>query len=233
MRAASHIDFRTAVKMSQQASAISGYPTLKPLPGYQSQIVDECRSYTSSPDPNMGCFTPNMEDHSFSVSRGMTPQTPEQFAYHEPFPMDDALGQYSVSHTWSDDNLMPIGLGFDTMPNGLPLDMWSTPEPEIVPQMDQMNIWAQQSLMTPPPQFSRETTPYTNVLPSLSPSNCSVEDFGSSHVPQEDWSNCHSDSGHINMNNMITSAPYVPNMKFIPRAAPIWEDVYMAAPLPY
>jgi hypothetical protein len=236
MRAASHIDFRTAVKMSQQqTSAISGYPTLTPLPTYQSQVVDECYSYTSSPDPSMGSFTPNMDDHSFPISRGMTPQTPELLAYHEPFAMDDPLDQYSLSQAWSDDNLMPIGLGFDTqMPNGLPLDMWSTPEPDVIPQMNQANLWAQQSLLSPPPQFSRETTPHTKVLPSLSANDCSVDDFGSSRVVQDDWSSCHSNAGgHINMNNLITSAPYVPNMKSIPSNAPLWEDVYMATPAPY
>jgi hypothetical protein len=232
MRAASHIDFRTAVKMSQQqASAISGYPTLSPLPTYQSQAVDECYSYTSSPDPSMGAFTPNLDDHSFPVSRGMTPQTPEPFVYHEPFAMDDPLDRYNLTQTWADDNLMPIGLGFDIqMPNGMPMDMWSTPEPEVISHANQTNLWVQQSLLSPPQQFSRETTPN---LPPPAASECSVDGFGSSRIPQDEWPNYHSNSGHINMNNLITSAPYVPNMKSIPGSAPVWEDVYLATPAPY
>lgn len=238
MRAASHIDFRTAVKMSQQqqASSISGYPTLTPLPTYQSQLADDCYSYTSSPDPSMGAFTPNLDDHSFPVSRGMTPQTPDPFAYHEPFAMDDPLDQYNLSQTWSDDNLVPIGLGFDTqVPHNMPMDMWTTPEPESIPQMDQMNLWAQQqSLLSPPQQpFSREPTPHTQRLPALSTSECSVDDFSAPRAVHDSWAACHAASGHINMNNMITSAPYAPNMKCTPNHAPVWEDVFMAAPAPY
>src|SRR5690348_7059048 len=75
MRAPSHIDFRTAVKMSQQAAIMSGVSELTPLPTYQNQIVDECYSYTPTPEPELR-YTPEIEQDGFPFPRGATPQTP-------------------------------------------------------------------------------------------------------------------------------------------------------------
>jgi hypothetical protein len=255
MRAPSHIDFRTAVKMSQQAAFISGVPKLTPLPNYQSQIVDECYSYTSSPEPDLTRFTPELESNGFPFSRGATPQTPnEPFGYHEYLPMVDDL-DYLDCPPWSGDGLVPIGLGFAEL--DMSMSNWTTPEPEEVAQIEQSNMFAQApeyaSSMQMQGRFEASSSsvleedwtalqtlahnnvvPHTRAVPSLCLSDGSSDDSVSSGVlMQGEWTQPQPHNTHINMGNMITSAPYVPKMQVIPSNAPVWEDVFMAGPTPY
>jgi hypothetical protein len=246
MRAPSHIDFRTAVKMSQQAALISGMPKLTPLPTYQSQIVDECYSYTSSPEPDLCRFTPDLEQDYFSFSRGTTPQTPsEPFNYHNPIPSIDNL-DYLDCQSWPTENLTPVGLGFD-----MPVENWSTtstPEPELIPHLDNTQTYPPdftsplqiQGSFDPSPSLSQSEwssfpsgvhsnlVPDMGALPSLSYNDDSGDESFSSCssgvVPQGEWTDF---QPHVNMANMVTSAPYVPKMQAMPQAVPVWEDVFM------
>lgn len=255
MRAPSHIDFRTAVKMSQQAAFTSGAPKLTPLPSYQSQIVDECYSYTSSPEPEL-LFTPELESNGFAFSRGATPQTPtEPFGYHDPLPIVDDL-DYLNCQSWSKERLVPVGLGFADFE--MPMQSWLTPEPEDIPPMEQMDVFAQNADFMSPVQMQgsfdaasntlledwsafqtpegNNNVPHAGAASSLLLSDSSSEgSMSSGLVTQGEWSPLQSQvpNTHINVSNMFTSAPYVPKMQTIPSNAPVWEDVFMSGSMSY
>lgn len=235
MRAPSHIDFRTAVKMSQQAAIISGVPKLTPLPTYQSQIVDECYSYTPSPEPELR-YTPDIGQDGFPFSRGATPQTPlDPFGYDEPLPSVDSL-EYLDGQSWSRDSLVPAGLGFDDMDMSMADDSWTTPEPC---GMAQANMFAQSLEM----QGSFDAPLHADwsafhilaqddSVPALKAVSNSLD---SGIVMQSEWTQP-PPSRHdvfVDMGNMITSAPYAPKMQTTPSNAPVWEDVFMPSSIPY
>lgn len=232
MRAASHIDFRTAVKMSQQGSGISGYPMLTPLPTYASQIVDECYSYSSSPEQNLSGFTDAMDANNFHNSGRLTPQTPEPIIYHEPVSMGDNLDPYMNSQPWSEDALASVGLGFESdLTSMLPTDMWSAPEAEMIP-MAHMS-WPQPGLNMSPQHMAVDLASHTRGVPSLTTSECSVEDFNSISTNPDEWPIYHATTPQLNMINMVTSAPFMQDMNALQSHAPIWEDVYMPGHSPY
>jgi hypothetical protein len=150
MRAASHIDFRTAVKMSQQASACSGFPSLTPLPTYASQVVDECYSYPANPDRDIPGYTSDMETNGMPISGRFTPQTPDSIVNHEPLAMDDIAEAWMMTQPCADDSLASIGLGFENDMTGLlPAELWSQAGHAHSAPITQIP-WAQSSLSVSP-----------------------------------------------------------------------------------
>ena len=253
MRAPSHIDFRTAVKMSQQAAIMSGVPKLTPLPTYQSQIVDECWDYTPSPEPELR-FTPEMEQDGFPFSRGATPQTPsDPFGCHEPLPILDGM-DYLDCQPWSNEGLVPVGLGFAGMDTAIATDTWmtpTTPEPE---DMVQANMFAQSSDFPSATQMQgsfdgslstvredwcgfQTSMPDELVTDANANANANAKvmegSMDSGIVMQGEWLHGQSSHGYVDMSNMVTSAPYVPKMQGIPNNAPMWEDVFMPSSVVY
>ena len=222
MRAASQMDFHTAAKLAQQPTNFSNFNMLTPLPTYTPQIIDECYGYSSSPEQGMGPFPQSGEKNNGFISSGrsMTPQTPDSFVYHEPLTVSDSF-DYMNTQAWADDGSMPIGLGFDGDISGIiPDNMWSTPEPETMTPMNvcdspaTMNMWAHPS-MSVSPQLPMGMPPHSKAVPSLSLSECSVEEFSSpNNLPQE-WTTFQPHSNH-GMGNMMSKAPQ-----------PIWEDLIM------
>ncbi|KAF1923293.1 uncharacterized protein M421DRAFT_9803 [Didymella exigua CBS 183.55] len=238
MRAPSHIDFRTAVKMSQQTAIISGVPKLMPLPSYQSQIIDECYSYIPSPEPELR-YTPDIEQDGFPCSRGGTPQTPiDTFGFNDPFPFIENL-EYLDGQPWSGDGLVPVGLGFEDMQMLMPDDSWTTPEPG---QVAQANMFAQNpemqdsfdtSLDTLSADWSVFRMPTQD--DSVPPSKDVNTGLDSGIVMQGEWTQPPPprQDTFVDMGNLITSAPYVPKMQVIPGHAPVWEDVFMPSSTSY
>lgn len=248
MRAPSHIDFRTAVKMSQQAAAMSGVPKLTPLPTYHSQIVDECYSYTPSPEPDLR-YTPEIEQDAFAFSRGGTPQTPpEPFGCSDPLPAIDDIS-YLDCQPWSGDNLVPVGLGFVDMDMSMASDSWMTPTPEPEDMTRVTSLFAQHtssshntSAFDPSIQPAWSTFPlppsqqqqHHHQQQDSSPESKALDLIDSGIVMQAEWpAQPVRQDLFVDMGNMITSAPYVPKMQSIPGSAPVWEDVFMPSSIPY
>jgi hypothetical protein len=233
MRAASHIDFRTAVKMSQQASACSGFPMLTPLPTYNSQISDECYSYTSNADQDLPGYSRNVEPNSFALSGRLTPETPESLVYHEPLSIGDMADQWMAPESWSEDSLASVGLGFGgDMTAMLPTELWPSPEQTHSASLSQAS-WYPSSLSESPQHMSSEPVPDARSVPSLSISECSAEDFNNSGAFHEDWANCQQTTPQFDMTDMTTSAPYAHALNTIPSTTPSWEDVYMSGSVRY
>jgi hypothetical protein len=247
MRAPSHIDFRTAVKMSQQAAIMSGVPKLTPLPTYQNQIVDECYTYPPTSEPELR-YTPEMEQDGFPFSRGATPQTPAgPTGNDDSLPMIDDMS-YLDCQPWAGEGLVPVGLGFGDIDMALPDDSWMTPEPE---DMLQTNYFAQNTGLIPVyhPRSTFDTS--LGISKDWSAPQIPVRDetmsdekafdggldngFDSGIVMQGEWAQAMPprQDMFIDMGNMITSAPYVPKMQAIPSNAPIWEDVFMPSSIPF
>lgn len=225
------MDFHTAVKLGQQQSNFSGFPMLTPLQTYTPQIVDECYSYSSSPEPSMGAFSQPMEKSAFLSSGRLTPQTPDTFAYHEPLSIADPFDQYMDTQAWTDDGSIPIGLGFEgDMPGMLPADMWATPEPEGVIPMGlcdspaPMNGWSHPALSLSPPQAPSSMPPHSKAVPSLSISECSAEDFNSPNGVQGEWTSFQPNAGQI-MGKPNATGAFMENAKAISNIQPIWEDL--------
>lgn len=239
MRAPSHIDFRTAVKMSQQAAVMSGVPKLTPLPTYHSQSVDECCSYNASPEPDLCRFTPDIEQDGFPFSRDATPQTPaDVFGFPEPLPVVEGL-DYFACQPWSGDGLVRVGLGFSDLK--MPVEDWmtATPEPE---EMAQANMYAQNT------DFTSSMQTYGTIELSSGVAEDWPSFQGAAHDNSESINHATIDSGivmqgewaqplpgntYVDMANMLTSAPYVPKMQAIPHNAPVWQDVFMPSAIPY
>lgn len=230
MRAVSGMDFHTAAKMAQPNS-FNNFNMMGPLQGYTPQIIDECYSYSSSPEQNMTPFSQPMEKNGFLAStRSMTPQTPDSFAFNEPINVTDSF-DYMSNQAWSDDGSIPIGLGFEGDMGGmLPGDMWATPEPETTTPMglcdspSTMNMW-HPSMSVSPPQMPMGMPPHSKAVPALSISECSVEDFNSPNNVQEEWAHFQSNAGQM-MGKPNVSGAFMEDMKAFPKAPqPIWEDI--------
>jgi hypothetical protein len=236
MRAASHIDFRTAVKMSQQASACSGFPSLTPLPTYGSQVVDECCSYPANTDQDIPGYTSGMEANGMPISGRLTPQTPEATVYHEPVAMGDMADTWMITSPCSHDPLASFGLGFeDDMTGLLPTELWSNPGQAHSAPITQIP-WVQSSLSVSPQSMTSDSILYSREAPSLSISECSVEDFNNYGVFHEDWADCQPTTTQFDiteMTNLVTSAPFMHDFRSVPSIAPIWEDVFMPGSAPY
>lgn len=227
------MDFHAAAKLGHQPGNFSGFNMLTPLQTYTPQVIDECYSYSSSPEQSMAAFSQPMEKNGFlSTRRSMTPQTPETFSYQEPVAMGDPFDQYMHTQAWSDDGSVPIGLGFENdMPGMLPGDMWTTPEPESTTPMGlcdspaAMNVWAHPPLSVSPPQIPLGMPPHSKAVPSLSISECSVEDFNSPSGVQDEWRNLQPNAVQM-MGKPVVSGPFVEDIKAYPKAPqPIWEDL--------
>ena len=238
MRAPSSIDFRTAVKMQQQAATMSGVPKLTPLPTYHNQVVDECYAYTPSPEPDLR-FTPEIEQDGFPFSRGGTPQTPQQpFGCPDPLNAGEDLS-YLHCPPWAGENLVPVGLGFVDMDMSMGCDgSWMTPTPEPE-EMARANLYAQSAhnafdaalAATPWSAFPQQQG-------SMSPEDKALDAIDSGIVMQGEWSPRPAQQQRqdvfVDMGNMVTSAPYVPKMQGLSgSSAPVWEDVFMPSSLPY
>lgn len=248
MRAPSHIDFRTAVKMTQQAAIISGVPKLQPLPTYHSQISDACYSYSSSPEPDLSRFTPETESDGFALSRGATPQTPSDlFGHPEPLPGVDGL-DYFDCQPWAAEGLVPVGLGFAGL--DIAVQDWMTPTPTPEPEeMARANFFAENhhhhhlslgyqvhdplgasntathdwAFGTPPPDHNgADSSPFIDAS------------LDSGIVMQCEWSHSQPQpqNTYVDM-GLITSAPYVPKMQSVMGSAPVWEDVFVPGGVAY
>lgn len=240
MRAPSHIDFRTAVKMSQQASTTPVIPKLTPLSTYQSQIVDESFLYNSTPEPDLR-FTPEIEQDGCLFSRGTTPQTPaEQFCYNDPVPVVAGL-DYPDSQLWSGDGSVSVGLGF------VGTGSWMTTIPELegtfqassfahgvgFPSLAQTQGTFDTCSDTIPKDWSGFSQDNTNSATKPDPMSLIDSSLDSGIVMQGEWNLPQSQDAYINMSNMFISAPYVPNMQEISSNVPVWEDVFMPSSIPY
>jgi hypothetical protein len=236
MRAASHMDYQGAGKMSHEASAVSGYPMLTPLPTYSSQIVDECYSYSSSPEQNLKGFMASMDSNSFPSSGRLTPQTPESLIYHEPLAVGDISEQWMASQPYSDDTLGSIGLGFDAeVTTMLPTGMWGAPQSAQTAPLPQM-AWPHHSVSASPERMSAEIVPHSRAVPSLSISECSVEDFNPTSAFNQEirqWTNCPPTTTQINGSSTVPSVSYMHGLRIVSSTAPVWEDVFMPGPPPY
>jgi hypothetical protein len=222
------MDFHTAVKLQQQQQANFGtMPMLTPLPTYTPQIVDGF-SYSSSPETSMAAFSQHMDKNSLLTAGRMTPRTPEPFVYNEPLQIVDPFDQYTNTQAWSDDGLMPIGLGFESdIPGLLPdegdMRVWtpefdgnSTPVANMNAYDPSMcdspaSVWATPSVSVSPPQL-----PHTRAVPSLSISECSAPDSDSPRGIQEEWSNFRA------IGKPVTSGAYFDNIKSIPKNQALW-----------
>jgi hypothetical protein len=233
MRAASNIDFRTAVKMSQQAAACSVLPMLTPLPTYTSQVVDACYTFPDNTNQSSAVYTPPMDSNCMPNSAHFTPQTPETHSYYEPLTLEDMSDPWTTSQLWSDDALAAIDLGYNAdMIALLPSDVWSTPEHARSAPIAQIP-WAQSSLSLSPQSMVSDLAPHPKSTPSLSMSDCSAESYDSSGTLQEDWSNRATSTHQYAMANMVTSAPFMNDFRTIACAAPVWEDVFIPCSAPY
>jgi hypothetical protein len=233
LRTASHIDFRTAVKMSQQAAACSGFPMLTPLPTYNSQIVDECYSYSSPPDQDMAAYTPTMECSGMPNSGRLTPQTPESDLYHEPLAIADMSGTWMASQSWSDESLAPIGLGFQgDLTVLLPSDLWPTHDYSHSAPITQMP-WVQTPLSASPHSMASDIMSHIGTAPSLSISECSIDEFNNAGSFPNDWTSCQPTPTQFNMTPMGTSEPYMHSLHLNSSTVPVWEDIFMSGSAPY
>ena len=234
MRVASHIDFRTAVKMSQQGAALSGMPTLTPLPTSTHQIIEECGvSYSSSPDQYHGGFSSASEMNSYHISGRLSPQTPEATMYHEPLSMGEHLDGSIASQPWPGEALALYGLEFgQDLTAILPADTW--------PMSMQEDPMLLNHISWPKPGFPLSTChqptdlmSHTRAVPSLSLSECSVEDFDTSTMDQAGWSIYPCTTSQVDMQSTTISTPFMSGLACDPSHAPIWEDVFMPPSLPY
>ncbi|KAF1952337.1 hypothetical protein CC80DRAFT_495411 [Byssothecium circinans] len=235
VRSVSQMDFHTAAKLGQQPAGFNFNNMLSPLPTYAPHIVDECYSYSSSPEQGMHGFPLSMEKN-YMASRSVTPGTPDSFASYEPLPMSDTFEPYMNGSVWSDDGSIPIGLGFENdIPNMMHGEMWGTPEPEMPPSMGvcdspaSMHGWSHPQLSASPPQLPIGLPPHKQAVPSLSISECS-EDFNSPQQNQEEWASFQPNM----MGKPMVTRPYMENVKAYPTAPqPIWEDIIMPRTQPF
>ncbi|KAH7072199.1 hypothetical protein BKA63DRAFT_492835 [Paraphoma chrysanthemicola] len=233
MRAASHIDFRTAVKMSQQASACSGLPVLTPLPTYRPQIMDESYSYSSSPEQNMMGVSAATDHAGLAVSGRLTPQTPEPIVYHEPLSLGDFSDHWTGAQPWNNESVMSCGLDIDGDYAGpIPVELWSTPEynhPELLNQVP----WHQPSLSVSPHIVSAEMVPNAGAVPALCMSEGSLDDFNMSGTFHEDWALCRPTTDQLGMASILSAAPFMHDLRPVSSVGPVWEDVFMPDHPPY
>lgn len=222
---------------------MSGVPKLTPLPTYQNQIVDECYSYTPTPEPELR-YTPEIEQDGFPFSRGATPQTPAgPIANDDSLPLVDDIG-YLDCQPWAEDGLVPVGLGLGDMDMAMPNAIWMTLKPGDVSNAnyfaqhaDLKSIDQAQSTFDPSLAISENWSAFQVPLHDDTVSDEKALEGGldSGIVMQGEWTQSipAQQDMFIDMGNMITSAPYVPKMQALPSNAPVWEDVFMPSSIPY
>ncbi|KAF2193221.1 hypothetical protein K469DRAFT_730124 [Zopfia rhizophila CBS 207.26] len=240
-RSLSQMDMSTAQKMGHRRPELTGMPMLTPLPTFNPQIIDECYSDYGSPEPSMGVFPHQMEKNGYNASGRLTPQTPDSFTYSEPLSVVDPFDQYLNSQVWSSDEVqMPIGLGFENEIPGMMQNeadmrtMWSTPdldgnstpvqhmrtfESPVCESPASFNVWPHHSVSVSPPQ-----PPHTKAVPSLSVSECSVQDFDSTAAFQDEWPSFRCNPVEMNLAKPSTSTAYLEGLRAIPKNSNVWEE---------
>ncbi|KAH8725604.1 hypothetical protein GQ44DRAFT_615310 [Phaeosphaeriaceae sp. PMI808] len=232
MRTSSHIDFHTAVKMNQlQSSTCSEFPPRTPLPSYSSQITEECYSYPSSCDQNLINFTRALGSNTFPVSGPLTLQTPEPIIYHEPLSMGGLSDQWMAAQSWSDDSLVAAGPGFEEMAAMLPTELWPPFGHAQTAPVIQMP-WYQSSLSASPRPILSELVPDARAVPSLSISECSIEDINNSGIFLENWIEYQPITTPLDMSSLV-SASFVHNIASLSCVGPMWEDAFSPGTTPY
>jgi hypothetical protein len=238
VRAVSQMDFHTAVKLGQQRPDFAAMSMLQPLQTYTPQIIDECYSYSSSPEPNSAAFSHNMDKTNVFHSGRLTPQTPESFSYTEAMPITDPFDQYMNLQPWSHDGQMPIGLGFEhdipgLMPTEPDMRVWApnfhaNPAPTtnmnnyssaVCESPASAGVWT-----NPTHSVSPSQPPHTRAVPSLSISECSAQESDSPSGAQDDWSCFNGVPTSISSAKPISSTPYLDSIKTFPMGPRIWED---------
>lgn len=214
--------------MSQQASACSGLPKLTPITTCPNGVLDDCYSYPNNIDQDATGYTFGMASSGMTSSGSLTPQTPESLVFHEPMAIDDISDAWMLSQPWSDDSQASIGLGLEGDMTGLlsAAELWSASEhmhSAPIPQTP----WAQSYYSGSPQSTTSGFVSHSRGTPSLSMSECSVDDFSDSGVFHDDWATYQPPTNQLNMSHMVTSAPFMHDMRSVPVTAPVWEDVYM------
>ncbi|KAF2639491.1 hypothetical protein P280DRAFT_402722 [Massarina eburnea CBS 473.64] len=230
VRSVSQMDFHTAAKLGQQPPNFNFNNMLSPLPTYAPHIVDDCYSYSGSPEQGMHAFPMTMEKN-YMASRSVTPGTPDSFASYDHLPMSDAFDPYMSSSAWSDDGSIPIGLGFEhDIPNMLPGEMFGTPEPEMhtpygmCDSPASMHGWNPE-LSVSPPQLPSGLPPHKQAVPSLSISECSTEGYNS---PPQEWTSFHPNASQMMGKPIVNRPSFMETVKGYSTAPqPIWEDIIM------
>jgi hypothetical protein len=216
--------------MSQQAAACSGFPMLTPLPTYNSQIVDECYSYSSPPGQDMAAYTPPFESSGMPTSGRLTPQTPESDPYHDSLAIEDMSGAWMTSRSWSDESLVPIGLGFqEDMTALLPPELWSTYDSASIGQIP----WGQPPLSASPHYMAGDIMSHIGSVSSVSVSECSIDDFNNTGSFPDDWTSCQPSPTQFDTTNMATSIPYMHSLHSNSSNVPVWEDVFVSGSATY
>jgi hypothetical protein len=232
------MDFHTAAKMGQQTPEFAALSMLTPLQTYTPHIVDECYSYSSSPESAASAFPANTEKNSFMHPGLLTPRTPEPFSYPEPIAMSESFDQYMGPDVWTQEGQIPIGLGFENdIPGLMPMDpdmnIWAptfnahdTPmEPTPVNSALTYNpptsssAWTNLALSVTPNQ-----SPHTRAVPSLSISEYSAPDSDSPNVGQGEWAYYQNFSGNIPSAEPVTSTPYLDSIRTMPMDTKAWDE---------
>lgn len=213
---------------------------LTPLQTYTPQIIDECYSYSNSPEMGGAPFVQTVEkNNNFMHAGRLTPPTPEPFSYSESLSVPDFPDQYMNTQGWSHDGQLPIGLGFENEIPGLvsteaDMNAWApdfSSQSTPVPNMPAFNpaVCDSPASVWPTPAMS---PPHPRAVPSLSVSECS-EDSASPNVPQEDWSYFQDLSGSMSNVKPITSTPYLDSIKAMSMDARGWDENLLTRMYPF
>lgn len=233
MRATSHIDFRTAVKMSQHAAAVSGFPVLTPLPTYASHIKDECYSYSSSPEQNLGGFIAPLDNSNFPSPSQFTPDTPKQTIYHEPLSVGESIDLYLNSQPWSDDPLAPYTIGFESHFTAVPpTDLWPMSEPDNIMPLAHSS-WPYELFSAAPTHVSTELSLHTEMVPTLSTGQYSPGDFNASAIGQQEWSIHQLNTSQNTMTSISALAPFTHDLQPVLSNTSMCQDCFGPGPSPY
>jgi hypothetical protein len=197
---------------------------LTPLPMYSSRIVDECFSYSSSPELNPSDLTQQMKINSCLNLGRRSPQTPEPVIYQEPVSIMDSTDNYTTCHPWSDETLLSSQLGFDlSMAELIPMNIWSASETAQTMPMPQVS-WPHSGFMESPQHIPMEFPPHHRVVPSMPTNEFLVEDYSSDATPGN-WTIYQPTATHTCLANMVTSGSFMRDINFIPNHAYTWEDM--------
>jgi hypothetical protein len=197
---------------------------LTPLPTYASQIIDECFSYSSSPEQNLSSFTQAMDINSFPMPGYPSPQTPEPITYHEPISIMDSFQHYATSQAWSNEALASCELGFEpNMANMLPIDVW--PTPDTTDLATNHLSWSQYGISVSPQQISTELILHSDAVP-ITTSEYSMDGY-SSDTMRGDWTIYQPTTTDMDLANMVTLTPYMHDINSGPSHGPILNDVFV------
>ncbi|KAF2744398.1 hypothetical protein M011DRAFT_479964 [Sporormia fimetaria CBS 119925] len=235
------MDFHTAVKLGHPRPDFAAMSMLTHLQTYTPQIIDESYSYSSSPDQTSTAFVHSMDQAHTMHSGRLTPQTPESFSYVQPITVRETLNHYMNPQSWAQDGQVPIGLGFEHDFSGFAatepdLQFWNTNLPtHTTPLTDihnhgsmlcespaSLSVWPTTGVSLSPSQ-----PPHTRAVPSLSISECSVQDMESPGGTQEEWPFYQDLSGNMAPTKPITTTPYLDSIKNLPMSSLDWDDGFL------